>query len=483
MLAAGGVVTATAAQGDAAVGACGGRQVGGDGQAGEVAGELSARIGVQEEVTCGADHRIDRDVAAIDRHRAGDTDGRAEGHRRGVGRLTEGQPGDRRGIGVAGDGGREGRASGFNRDRTGAGEAGGGRCDVALEDDATGRDRGGARVGVRAGQRQRVGPGLGERAGTADGRGEGQGVGAVEDERAVIDDRAAEHASRAARADLQRAGADRRGAGKGVGAGERHLERTELGETEAAAAVGNDAGQGEVGLIGRSTDTAVAGQGHVTGEGHRTGRRTRRGEEHAKLGTARLPPARAGAEFQPIGESAGTVHVKLAAGEHADEGQAGAQFRLRLDRQLGLVEQHDGVSRQGIGSGEPEQADAVSARPPEFQRTVTRHGMRDRERRGVGSEVTQGRARGDTGCGRGRQRSRRTSVTDLQDARRDGGRPCVGVRRRQRRGTGAGLGQGACPADDGGERLIRRSVHHQRAVIRDRVGIGTTAERTRAADP
>ena len=272
MLAAGGVVTATAAQGDAAVGACGGRQVGGDGQAGEVAGELSARIGVQEEVTCGADHRIDRDVAAIDGDRTSDTDGRAEGHRRGVGRLTEGQPGDRRGIGVAGDGGREGRASGFNRDRTGAREAGGGGCDVALEDDAAGRDRGRTRVGVRAGKGERVGPGLGERAGTADGRSEGQGVGAVEDQRAAVDDRATEHACRTPCPDLDRASADGRRAGEGVGAGQGQLEEAELGEAEAVAAVGDHARHREVGGVRPGGDGAVAGQSDVAREVDGAGR-------------------------------------------------------------------------------------------------------------------------------------------------------------------------------------------------------------------
>ena len=109
--------------------------------------------------------------------------------------------------------------------------------------------------------------------------------------------------------------------------------------------------------------------------------------------------------------------------------------------------------------------------------------MRDRERRAVGTEVTQRRARGDARRGRSRQGTCRSAVTDLQDAGGDGGRPCVGVRRRQRRGTGAGLGHGTGATDDVRERLVRRSIHHQRAVIRDRVGIGTTAERTRATDP
>ena len=273
MLAAGGVIAAAAAQGDAAVGPRGGRQVGGDGQTGEVTGELGARIGVQEEVTGGADHRIDRDVAAIDGDRTGDADGRSEGHRRGVGRLTEGQPGDRRGIGVAGDGGREGRASGFNRDRAGAGEAGSGRRDVALEDDAAGRDGGRTRVGVRAGQGERIGPGLGESPGTtADGVSEGQRVGTIEDQRGVIDDRAAEDAGGAPCPDLQRAGADGRRAGESVGAGEGEFERAELGETEAIAAVGDHARQRDIGAVGApGRDAAVAGESDVTGQRDRSG--------------------------------------------------------------------------------------------------------------------------------------------------------------------------------------------------------------------
>ena len=141
-----------------------------------------------------------------------------------------------------------------------------------MEDDAAGRDGGRTRVGVRAGQRQRVGAGLGERAGAADGVSEGQRVGAVEDERGVVDHRTAEDAGRTARADLQRTGADRRGAGEGIGAGQGQFEQTKLGETEAVAAVGDHARHREVGGVRPGGDGAVAGQSDVAREVDGAGR-------------------------------------------------------------------------------------------------------------------------------------------------------------------------------------------------------------------
>ena len=237
-----GVIAAPTAQGDAAVGTRGGRQVRGDRQAGEVAGKLGAGIGVEDEVAGGGDRRVDGDIAAIDGHRTGDRDRRTQRDGGGVGRLADGQTRQRRGIGITRYGGGEGVAGGFDQDRARPAETGGGRSDVATEHDAACGDGGRARVGAGTGERQGIGAELGQRAGAADGRGEGQVVGTAEGQRGVVDDRSADDARRAARADLQRAGADGRRARESVRAAEGESERAELRQAEAVASVGDHAG-------------------------------------------------------------------------------------------------------------------------------------------------------------------------------------------------------------------------------------------------
>jgi len=484
MLAPGGVVTAAPAQGDRTVGSGGRGEIGADRQAGEVAGELGPRVGVQEQVAGRRDGGVDGDVAAIDRDRTGDGDGGAERDGRSVGRFADGQTREGRSIGVAGDGGREGRAGGLDRDRARAGEAGRRRRGIASEDDTSARDGGGAGIGAGAGERERVGAGLGERARAADGVGEGQRVGTIEDQRAVVDDRSADDAGGAPCPDLQRTGADRRGAGEGVGAGQGQLEHPEFGETEAVAPVGNDAGQREVSAVGApGRDTAVTCESDITGEGDGSGRAPRSRVHDALLRTVGFLPAQPGAELQGVRERTGAVEIELPAGKDADEGCAGAEIRQRLRVKARLIEHHDGGSRKRICSGQLEETDAVTARAAEFQRAISRDGMRDRERRGVGTEVTQRRAGGDAGSRRSRQRPGRAAVAHLQDAGRDGGRTRIGVGRGQGRGASARLRDGAQAADDVREGLVRRGGDLQRAVVRDGIGIGAAAERAPTADP
>ena len=109
--------------------------------------------------------------------------------------------------------------------------------------------------------------------------------------------------------------------------------------------------------------------------------------------------------------------------------------------------------------------------------------MRDRERRGVGTEVTQRRAGGDARRRRSRQSPGRAAVAHLQDAGRDGSRPRIGIVPGQGGGAGARLRDGARAADDVREGLVRRGGDLQRAVVRDGIGVGAATEGARAADP
>ena len=86
--------------------------------------------------------------------------------------------------------------------------AGRGR-DRAVHHQRAGGDRGRAGIGVGRGQVGRARAVLRERAGAGDHAAEGRGIGAVEGERAVVEDVAEDRTGRAAIAELQRAGVDR----------------------------------------------------------------------------------------------------------------------------------------------------------------------------------------------------------------------------------------------------------------------------------
>ena len=203
-------------------------------------------------------------VATIDGDGAGDVDDRAKRDGRGVRGLPDRQPGEGRGETVTGgDGGGEGSAGGLHQDRARPGETRSRRRVVLAVDNTSRGDRGRSRVTRPAGQRERIGAGLGQRAGAADGLSESKVVGTIENQCGVVDDRSADDARGPAGADLERTRADGSRTGEGVRTGQSELERAELREAEAVAAIGDHPAHRDVGLVRPRSDAAIAGQSDV----------------------------------------------------------------------------------------------------------------------------------------------------------------------------------------------------------------------------
>ncbi len=139
------------------------------------------------------------------------------------------------------------------QDRTGHGT---GEAAVAQAQHAP-FDEGLARVGVLAGQGQRVGPSLGDRAHAGNDARVGCRIGAVEDQRGAVEDIARQGTGGAAITDPQRAGDDGGSAGVGVIAGQRQRAGPILHPVIEGIALENAARAGNHAVIG---DVVAAGE-------------------------------------------------------------------------------------------------------------------------------------------------------------------------------------------------------------------------------
>ena len=226
------------------------------------------------------------------------------------------------------------------------------RAAIADLQGGAGVDRRAARIGVGAGKDQGSRAGLRQRARAADRPRIGHAVAAVEGERAVVGDIAADRAGGSASAHLQRAGADGRAACVGIGACQDQRAGARLGERTTA---GDRAREGEAVAVG--VDRVGAGERHGIGEREpacgrlqrgAVGHGERAGAESAVVsdaqgagieGNATLEAVRA-REHQRAGAVLGE---RTAAGDRAREGEAVA---VGVDR-VGAGERH------GVGDREP----------------------------------------------------------------------------------------------------------------------------------